>query len=47
MTYTPGLNVTYEEDETKLAGMNCTHMWLSIQQTTGDSFFLSSRFATK
>jgi hypothetical protein len=23
MTYVPGLNITYEEDETKPAGKNC------------------------
>jgi hypothetical protein len=45
MTYTPGLNVTYDEDETKLAGMNCIHMGLSTEQTTGYYFFLSSPFA--
>lgn len=41
MTYTPGLNVTYDEDETKPAGMNCIH----TEQTTGDYFFLSPLFA--
>ena len=41
MTYTPGLNVTYDEDETKPAGMNCIHMQLHTEQTTGDYCFLS------
>jgi hypothetical protein len=41
MTYTPGLNVTYDEDETKPAGMNCIlcgYTLSSLQEIIASSY---------